>query len=138
MSWKDLGSDTKCAPASALFCAAAAALDAEYTLPGISQSVVITRMAGRTPVLKRSRSEVLRLMAQHGYFFKHRDAKRTSEELISGGYEQDTPAAIVYKASWPEEKVLNCTVKTLAQTAKEAGVTKTALYCSRQGFRWKV
>ena len=53
--------------------------------------------------------------------------KELSEELISGGYEQDTPAAIVYKASWPEEKVLNCTVKTLAQTAKEAGVTKTAL-----------
>ena len=53
--------------------------------------------------------------------------RKNAEELISGGYEQDTPAAIVYKASWPEEKVLNCTVKTVAQTAKEAGVTKTAL-----------
>ena len=78
MSWKDLGSDTKCAPASALFCAAAAALDAEYTLPGISQSVVITRMAGRTPVPEK---ESIRSFAAHGTtmvnFFKHRDAKRT-------------------------------------------------------------
>ena len=96
-------------PRRQLFCAAAAALDAEYALPGISQSVVITRMAGRTPVAKRSRSEVLRLMAQQWLFLSTGMLKELSEkELISGGYEQDTPAAIVYKASWPEEKwVLN-------------------------------
>lgn len=115
-------------PRRQLFCAAAAALDAEYTLPGISQSVVITRMAGRTPVPEK---ESIRSFAAHGttmvIFLSTGMLKELSEELISGGYEQDTPAAIVYKASWPEEKVLNCTVKTLAQTAKEAGVTKTAL-----------
>ena len=115
-------------PGVSSFCAAAAALDAEYTLPGISQSVVITRMAGRTPVPEK---ESIRSFAAHGttmvIFLSTGMLKELSEELISGGYEQDTPAAIVYKASWPEEKVLNCTVKTLAQTAKEAGVTKTAL-----------
>lgn len=128
MSWKDLGSDTKCAPASALFARQQLRSDAEYTLPGISQSVVITRMAGRTPVPEK---ESIRSFAAHGttmvIFLSTGMLKELSEELISGGYEQDTPAAIVYKASWPEEKVLNCTVKTLAQTAKEAGVTKTAL-----------
>ena len=85
-----LGIGYEVCPGVSSFCAAAAALDAEYTLPGISQSVVITRMAGRTPVPERSRSEVLRLMAQQWLFFKHRDAKELSEELISGGYEQDT------------------------------------------------
>ena len=64
-----LGIGYEVCPGVSSFCAAAAALDAEYTLPGISQSVVITRMAGRTPFLKRSRSEVLRLMAQQWLFF---------------------------------------------------------------------
>ena len=53
--------------------------------------------------------------------------KELSAELIAGGYTEDTPAAIVYKATWPDEKVLHCTVGTLVQTAAEAGVTKTAL-----------
>ena len=123
-----LGIGYEVCPGVSSFCAAAAALDAEYTLPGISQSVVITRMAGRTPVPEK---ESIRSFAAHGttmvIFLSTGMLKELSEELISGGYEQDTPAAIVYKASWPEEKVLNCTVKTLAQTAKEAGVTKTAL-----------
>ena len=115
-------------PGVSSFCGAAAALNAEYTLPMVSQTVIITRMAGRTPVPEK---ESIRSFAAHGttmvIFLSTGMLKELSEELISGGYEQDTPAAIVYKASWPEEKVLNCTVKTLAQTAKEAGVTKTAL-----------
>ncbi len=115
-------------PGVSSFCGAASALNLEYTLPDVSQSVIITRMAGRTPVPEK---ESIRSFAAHGttmvIFLSTGMLKELSEELISGGYEQDTPAAIVYKASWPEEKVLNCTVKTLAQTAKEAGVTKTAL-----------
>lgn len=115
-------------PGVSSFCGAASALHAEYTLPGVSQSVVITRMAGRTPVPER---ESIRSFAAHQatmtVFLSAGMLEKLSEELILGGYAPDTPAAIVYKATWPDEKVLRCTVGTLAQTAEEAGVTKTAL-----------
>jgi precorrin-4/cobalt-precorrin-4 C11-methyltransferase len=115
-------------PGVSSFCGAAAALEAEYTLPGISQSVVITRMAGRTPVPEK---ESVRSFAAHQatmvLFLSTGLLKELSAELIEGGYNEDTPAAIVYKATWPEQKVLRCTVGTLEQTAREADVTKTAL-----------
>ena len=115
-------------PGVSSFCGVAAALGAEYTLPGISQSVVITRMAGRTPVPDK---ESIRSFAAHQatmvVFLSTGMLEKLSEELIRGGYPADTPAAVVYKATWPEEKVLRCTVADLAQTAREEGVTKTAL-----------
>ena len=107
---------------------AAAALNMEYTLPGISQSVVITRMAGRTPVPER---ESLRSFSAHQatmvLFLSAGLLDRAAEELIAGGYRPDTPAAIVYKASWPDERSFRCTVSTMADCARENGVTKTAL-----------
>lgn len=115
-------------PGVSSFCGAAAALNAEYTLPGISQSVVITRMEGRTPVPER---ESIRSFASHQatmvIFLSTGMLKKLSEELIAGGYEKDTPAAIVYKATWPDEKVLRCTVESLAETAEKEQITKTAL-----------
>ncbi|MBR0507034.1 MAG: precorrin-4 C(11)-methyltransferase [Clostridia bacterium] len=115
-------------PGVSSFCGAAAALNMEYTLPGVSQSVVITRMAGRTPVPER---ESVRAFAQHRatmvLFLSTGLLERTQEELIAGGYAPDTPAAIVYKASWPDEKTVLCTVGTLAEAAAEHGVRKTAL-----------
>ncbi len=115
-------------PGVSSFCGAAAALNAEYTLPGVSQSVVITRMAGRTPVPER---ESIRSFAAHQatmvIFLSTGMLRELSAELISGGYRKDAPAAIVYKATWPEEKVLHCTVGTLAETAERENVTKTAL-----------
>lgn len=115
-------------PGVSSFSGAAAALEAEYTLPGISQSVVITRMAGRTSVPEK---ESIRSFAAHQatmvIFLSTGMLQKLSEELILGGYPEDTPAAIVYKATWPEEKVLRCTVAELAQTAEAEGVTKTAL-----------
>lgn len=115
-------------PGVSSFCGAAAALEAEYTLPGISQSVVITRMEGRTPVPEK---ESIRSFAAHQstmvIFLSTGMLRRLSEELIRGGYPADTPAAIVYKATWPEEKVLRCTVADLAETAEAENVTKTAL-----------
>ena len=115
-------------PGVSSFCGAAAALDLEYTLPDVSQSVIITRMAGRTPVPDK---ESIRSFAAHQatmvIFLSTGMLDRLSEELILGGYPADTPAAIVYKATWPEEKVLRCTVAELAQTARAEGVTKTAL-----------
>ena len=115
-------------PGVSAFSGAAAALKMEYTLPDVSQSVVITRMAGRTPVPER---ESVRAFAQHKatmvLFLSTELLEKTQEELLAGGYEADTPAAIVYKASWPDERTYLCTVSTLAQCARENGVKKTAL-----------
>ena len=115
-------------PGVSAFSGAAAALKMEYTLPDISQSVVITRMAGRTPVPAR---ESVRSFAVHGatmvLFLSAGLLRETQNELLAGGYGPDTPAAIVYKASWPDEKRCLCTVSTLADCAKENSISKTAL-----------
>ena len=118
-------------PGVSSFCGAAAALNAEYTLPGVSQSVIITRMEGRTPV---PAGEAMRKMASHGcsmvIFLSTGLLQKLEEELLAGGtYTKDTPAALVYKATWPDEKVFPCTVGTLAKTAQENNITKTALVC---------
>lgn len=115
-------------PGVSAFSGAAAALAAEYTLPGVSQSVIITRMAGRTPV---PAGEELHKLAAHGctmvLFLSTGLLEQVERELLAGGYSPDTPAAIVYKATWPEERVCRCTVSTLAATAREHQITKTAL-----------
>ena len=115
-------------PGVSSLCGAAAALNMEYTLPDVSQSVVITRMAGRTPVPER---ESLRSFAAHKttmvLFLSAGLLEGAAAELIAGGYDADTPAAIVYKASWPDEKTFRCTVGTMAACARENQVTKTAL-----------
>ena len=125
---KALHIDFAVCPGVSSFCGAAAALQAEYTLPNVSQTVIITRMAGRTPVPEK---ESIAQLAAHGatmvIFLSTGLLKELSKELQKGGYSADTPAAIVYKASWPEERVLRCTVATLEQTAKENNITKTAL-----------
>ena len=124
----ELGISYDSCPGVSSFCGAASALNLEYTLPNVSQSVVITRMAGRTPVPER---ESIRSFAAHGatmvVFLSTGLLKELSSELIAGGYSADTPAAIVYKATWEDEKKYICTVGTLAETAKEHGITKTAL-----------
>ncbi len=115
-------------PGVSSFCGAAAALNLEYTLPGISQSVVITRMEGRTPVPEK---EKIASFAAHGasmvIFLSTGLLKELSRELIRGGYKETTPAAIVYKATWPDEKAVICQVGTLYETAKRENITKTAL-----------
>ena len=123
-----LGISYDVTPGVSSFSGAAAALRAEYTLPEVSQSVIITRMAGRTPVPE---GEELRRLASHGctmvLFLSTGLLEGVERELLAGGYTPDTPAAIVYKATWPEEKVFRCTVSTLAETARANGITKTAL-----------
>ena len=115
-------------PGVSSFCGAAAALEMEYTLPGISQSVVITRMAGRTGVPERERiRRFAALKATMVIFLSAGMLRELKEELLAGGYREDTPAALVYKATWPEEKVLRCTVGELEETGKKEGITKTAL-----------
>ena len=112
---------------SSLF-AAAAALEAEFTLPGVSQSLIVTRMKGRTAVPE---GEALRDMARHGasmaLFLSAGMLGSVQDELLAGGLDAGTPAALVCKASWPEEKLVRCTVGTLAAAGAEAGITRTAL-----------
>lgn len=107
---------------------AAAALKAEFTLPDVSQTVIITRMAGRTPVPEK---EEISLLAAHQatmvIFLSTGLLEPLRERLLAGGYRKDTPAAIVYKATWPDEKVFRGTVGSLPQMAKENNITKTAL-----------
>ena len=115
-------------PGVSSFCGAAAALRTEYTLPDVSQTVIITRAAGRTPVPER---ESIRSLAAHGatmvLFLSTALTETLQGELLAGGYAAETPAAIVYKATWPEEKIFRCTVGTLHETAKKNGLRKTAL-----------
>ena len=107
-------------PGVSSFCGAASALNLEYTLPEVSQSVVITRMAGRTPVPEK---ESIESFAAHQatmvVFFKHRHAGGAEQASDSGGLSGGYAAAIVYKATWEDEKACVCTVGTLAETAKE-------------------
>lgn len=115
-------------PGVSSFCGAAASLCAEYTLPGISQTVIITRLAGRTPVPER---EALADLARHGssmvIFLSAGMLPAVQQALLQGAYTPQTPAALVYKATWPEEKLVRCTVGTLADCGAQNGITKTAL-----------
>ena len=123
---KGIGYDST--PGVSSFCGAASALDLEYTLPDVSQSVIITRMAGRTPVpTKESIESFAAHQATMVVFLSTTMLEELSERLIAGGYSADTPAAIVYKATWEDEKKFICTVGTLAQTARENDIRKTAL-----------
>lgn len=115
-------------PGVSSFCGAAAALKTEYTLPNVSQSVVITRMEGRTPVPEMEKIEQwAKHQATMVIFLSMGLLPELEKALQKGGYAADTPAAIVYKATWPEEKVFHCTVDTIAETAKKNKITKTAL-----------
>ena len=123
-----LGLDYEVCPGVSSFCGAAAALRAEYTLPNVSQTVILTRMEGRTPVPESERIEAL---AAHGatmvVFLSAGQLEKLSQRLLAGGYAPDTPAAIVYKATWPDERIVHTTVAGLAEAGARAGITKTAL-----------
>lgn len=116
-----------CPGVSACF-GAAASLNLEYTLPDVSQSLIITRMAGKTSVPER---ESIESFAAHhasmAIYLSTGMLEELSGRLIAGGYEADTPAALVYKATWPQEEAYICTVKDLAAVANEHHITKTAL-----------
>lgn len=125
---EELGIAYDVCPGVSSFCGAAAALKAEYTLPDVSQTVIITRAAGRTPVPER---ESIRSLAAHQatmvLFLSTALAEKLQAELLAGGYSAGTPAAVVYKATWPDERIFHCTVETLAQTIADNALTKTAL-----------
>ena len=124
----EAGIDYDVTPGVSSFTAAAAAMDLEFTLPEVSQTVIVTRMAGRTPVPER---ESIEKLASHGagmaVFLSAGMTERLSEALIRGGYSPETPAAIIYRATWPEERCLPCTVGTLSETAAANGITRHAM-----------
>lgn len=115
-------------PGVSSFLGAAASLNAEYTLPAVSQTVILTRMAGRTPVPEK---EDIKLLALHKasmvIFLSSSMLGKLSEELISGGYSKDTPCAIVYKATWKDEIKVVTTLESLEKAGKENNISKTAL-----------
>ncbi|EGD48941.1 precorrin-4 C11-methyltransferase [Ruminiclostridium papyrosolvens DSM 2782] len=115
-------------PGVSSFCGAAAALKAEYTLPDVSQTLILTRMEGRTPVPER---EEISKLASHkssmALFLSSSLLEELSRRLVAGGYEANTPAAIVYKATWPDEKIVRTCVGELYTAAKENNINKTAL-----------
>lgn len=115
-------------PGVSSFIGAAAALNAEYTLPNVSQTVILTRMAGRTPVPEK---EDIEKLASHQatmvIFLTSTMLKELSRRLIEGGYAPDSPAAIVYKATWPDQKVIRTTVEKIPEAAQEEGINKMAL-----------
>lgn len=123
-----LGIEYDVCPGVSSFCGAAAALKTEYTLPDVSQTVIITRTAGRTPVPER---ESIRALAAHQstmvLFLSTSLTEVLQADLLAGGYPGNTPVAVVYKATWPEERIFRCTVETLHKTVKENGLTKTSL-----------
>ena len=115
-------------PGVSAFCGAAASLRAEYTLPEVSQTVIITRAAGRTP---GPQGQSIRSLAAHRatmvLFLSTSLTRQLQADLLEGGYPADTPAAIVYKATWPEEKIFRTTLENLHRTVTDNGLTKTSL-----------
>lgn len=109
-------------PGVSAFQAAAAALKTEYTLPEIAQTVIITRAEGRTPVPEKER---LQELAAHQstmvLFLSATLAEKVRQDLLDGGYASDTPAAVVYRASWPDEKVVRCTLDRIPEVFRENG-----------------
>ena len=116
-------------PGVSSFLATAAALKQEYTLPGVSQTVIVTRQEGRTPVPDR---EKLRALAQHGstmcIFLSITMLDKVVEELIAGEcYTKETPIAIVQRASWPQQKIVRATLETICEEIKGKDIDRTAM-----------
>lgn len=122
------GIDFDITPGVSSFLAAAAALRQEYTLPGVTQTVIVTRLGGRTPVPER---ESLRSLAQHQstmcIFLSIGMIDRVVEELIEGGLERDTPIAVVERASWADEKIIRGTLETIVEKIRAEQIDRTAM-----------
>ena len=125
--YNSLGIDYDVIPGVSSFLATAAALKKEYTLPGVSQTVILTRMEGRTPMPPK---EKLRDLAKHNstmIIFLSVGMIEQLADTLKEEYREDTPVAVVYKASWEDQKIVIGNLTNIAQKVKEAGITKTAL-----------
>ena len=124
----ELGIPYEVVPGVSSAFATAAALNAEYTLPGKSQTVIFTRMEGRTPMPEREKlPDLARHHASMVIFLSIGFLDEIVVQLEDGGYEPTTPVAVVYKASWPDQKIVRGTLQDIAKKVKDAGIKKTAL-----------
>lgn len=125
---KEMGITYDVTPGVSSFLATAAALRQEYTLPNVTQTVIITRMEGRTPMPEK---EKLSMLASHGatmcIFLSVQMIDKVAAELIEGGYDKTTPVAIVVKASWPDQRIIRGTLETIADVVAEEGVIRQAM-----------
>ena len=123
----ELGISYEVIPGVSSFLSAAASMKKEYTLPGVSQTVILSRLEGRTPVPEKEK--ILSLAKHHAtmIIFLSVGKIEVLVQLMSESYEKDTPVAVVYKASWPEETIIYGTLETIADKVKASGITKTAL-----------
>ena len=125
---KEMGITYDVTPGVSSFLATAAALQQEYTLPNVTQTVIITRMEGRTPMPEK---EKLPMLASHGatmcIFLSVQMIDKVAAELIEGGYDKTTPVAIVVKASWPDQRIIRGTLETIADVVAEEGVIRQAM-----------
>jgi len=116
--------------------AAAAALGQELTVPERAQSLILTRREGRSPMPPGERVEAF---ARHGttmvLFLSIARAAELQQELIAGGYPPETPCAVVYRASWPDERAMRCALGELAERVREAGIDRHALVLVGPGLR---
>lgn len=120
--------DYEVIPGVSSFSAAAAVLGAEYTLPGVSQSLIISRIEGRTPVPEREKIELLAAhQASMVLFLSAGMLDGLCRALIAGGYAADTKSAVVYKASWPEQQIIRGALSEIALLAEARGIKNTAL-----------
>jgi len=114
-------------PGVSSFCAAAAVLNKEYTLPNVSQTIILTRMEGKTAVpFKEDISELAKHKATMIIFLSVHMIDKVVEKLLCG-YSKDTPVAVVYKATWQNQKIIKGTLETIAEQIKSENITKTAL-----------
>lgn len=123
-----LGIDYDCTPGVSSFLGAASSLGVEYTVPEISQSVIITRMEGRTPVPKK---ESIESFAAHQtsmvIFLSVQEIEKVVDKLIEGGYPENTPVSVIYKATWTDEKVVKGVLSDIAAKVRKNNINKTAL-----------
>ncbi len=123
-----LGIKYEVIPGVSSFLGTAAVLNKEYTLPGKSQTVILTRMEGRTPMPEREKLvDLAKHHASMVIFLSVGFMDELTKQLLEGGYEPTTPVAVVYKATWPDQKIVIGTVADIAQKVREAGIKKTAL-----------
>ncbi len=123
-----LGIAYEVVPGVSSFLGTAAVLNKEFTLPGKSQTVILTRMEGRTPMPEREKlADLARHHSSMVIFLSIGFLDEMVRQLEAGGYEPTTPVAVVYKATWPDQKIVVGTLQDIEEKVKAAGIKKTAL-----------
>ena len=120
--------DVEIVPGVSSFLAAAAALKQEYTLPGVTQTVIITRAGGKTPVPDReSLKNLAKLQTTLCIFLSIALIDNVVADLLDAGLSEDTPVAVVQKASWQDEKILRGNLQNIVAQVKAEKIERTAL-----------